>query len=73
MMSGGEEPHPFLHDAVFMELFAYIETECVKIEHEQLKNALSAAHASLTKYYSFTDDSPFYLLAVLLDPRFKNS
>src|SRR5688572_24911572 len=27
----------------------------------------------LAKYFSFTDDSPHYLYAVLLDPRFKKT
>eukprot|EP00474_Spongospora_subterranea_P007798 CRZ08256.1 hypothetical protein [Spongospora subterranea] len=72
-MSGEKYPTLSLTMPVFIELFAYLEAEVENTKDGQLNNALCAAHACLAKYYTFTDDSPFYLLAVLLDPRFKKS
>jgi hypothetical protein len=56
----------------FIELFSYIE--CVMIQDNVsniVKEALSNSHSVLSKYYGFSDDTTFYLAAVILDPRFK--
>jgi hypothetical protein len=74
MMSGGTYPTLSLVMPVFIELFTFIEKESEKCsEIDDLKEPLGAAHGVLAKYFSFTDDSPYYLYAVLLDPRFKKT
>ena len=73
-MSGEKYPTLSLVMPIFIELFSYIENK-VRMESEDIdiKVALSAAHSVLAKHFSFMDDSPFYLLSVLLDPRFKSA
>ena len=72
LLSGGSYPTLSFVMPVFIELFSYIENEVANCSSDyRMKQALSAAHCVLAKYYSFTDDSVFYLLTVLLDPRFK--
>jgi len=56
----------------FIELFTYIESRTADNSvNERIKIALTKAHKILGKYYNFTDDSIYYLAAVILDPRFK--
>ena len=72
MMSGEKYPTLSLSMLVFIELFTFIES---KVHNDNdsygMNAALSAAHGVLAKYYSSTDDSCYYILSVLLDPRFK--
>ncbi|PTQ46678.1 LOW QUALITY PROTEIN: hypothetical protein MARPO_0010s0077 [Marchantia polymorpha] len=42
-------------------------------DSKSMKYALVATHQVLFKYYSFTDDSYFYMMSVILDPRFKKT
>ena len=56
----------------FIELFTYIETVMEREDIQlDVKLAFSHSHTVLSKYYEFSDDSSFYLAAVILDPRFK--
>ena len=56
----------------FIGLFSYIESVIKKPGVSlQIKQTLTNAHSILSKYYAFSDDSMFYLAAVILDPRFK--
>ena len=74
LLSGGSYPTLSFVMPVFIELFSYIEREVENLSRtDPMRDPLSEAHRVLAKYYSFTDDSVFYLLAVLLDPRFKTT
>ena len=56
----------------FIELFTYIETVTEREDIQlDVKLALPHSHTVLSKYYEFSDDSSFYLAAVILDPRSK--
>jgi len=56
----------------FIELFSYIENVVSKPDVIfKIKQALTKAHSILSKNYGFSDDSVFYLAAIILDPRFK--
>jgi hypothetical protein len=74
MMSGEKYPTLSFVMPVLIELFSFIEHQVdLAPDDDQMKDPLSAVHSVLAKYYSFTDNSPYYLLAVLLDPRFKTA
>jgi hypothetical protein len=73
-MSGENYPTLSYVMPIFVELFFYIKRHVANVEDENpMKDALTAAHAVLSKYYSFTDDSSYYLLFNMLDPRFKKT
>eukprot|EP00474_Spongospora_subterranea_P005608 CRZ06066.1 hypothetical protein [Spongospora subterranea] len=71
LMSGEKYPTLSFVMPIFIELFTFIERQVQIPLDDPMLGPLNAAHAVLAKYYSFTDDSHYYLLAVLLDPRFK--
>jgi hypothetical protein len=73
LISGTKYPTLALVMPLFIELFSYIEAQVSALSPDDpIAIALSKAHEVMSKYYTFTDDSAFYLLSVLLDPRFKN-
>ena len=72
MMSGKKYPTLSYVMPIFIELFTSIEREsATSSDDDPMAAPLAAAHKMLSKYYSFSDDSPYYLIAVLLEPRFK--
>jgi hypothetical protein len=61
LMSGENYPTLSYVIPIFIELFSYIERHVANAEDENpMKDALTATHAVLSKYYSFTDDSSYY-------------
>ena len=54
---------------IFIELFSYIMDQ-TNVQ-DDVKVALTQSHSVLSKYYEFSDDCPFYLASVILDPRCK--
>ena len=74
--SSSGSKYPTLNEVlpIFITLFCHIEREIGKDDvDEVVKEALTEAHKVLAKYYSFSDDAPFYIASVLLDPRIKKS
>jgi hypothetical protein len=74
LLSGSKYVTLSLVMPIFIELFSHIE-EVMEQENVQqdVKVALSRSHSVLSKYYEFSNHSPFYLAAVVLDPRFKQN
>jgi hypothetical protein len=55
-------------DPNFKELFSYIKSQVGLLQDGYpMKNVLTAEHTVLSKFYSFTDSSAYYLLSVLFD------
>ncbi len=59
---------------LYIELIMFVDNSINSLnEDHELKKPLFAVKKVLQKYFSFTNNSAYYLLSVLLDPRFKKA